>query len=177
MSTTKKVGLSWAPSSTPQRFADEEWYTLSENLYRAYLLTGEAKYRIFAEVWHYDNYWNSMADGHFEAADHLHAYSHVNTLSSAAMTYRVSGADAVTNFQKAVAFDPSDFSSKQALALCQERRKQYPEAERLLKEVVVQKPDLVSAHIALSRLYYKDHKKDEGDAEKKIVTRLEQDPR
>ncbi len=78
-------------NSTPKKFADEEWYTLSENLYRAYLLTGEAKYRTFAEVWHYDKYWDGMADGHPEVADYLHAYSHVNTLSSAAMAYMVSG--------------------------------------------------------------------------------------
>ena len=64
---------------------------LYTSLYRAYLLTGETKYRTFAEVWHYDKYWNSMADGHPEAADHLHAYSHVNTLSGAAMAYMVSG--------------------------------------------------------------------------------------
>jgi hypothetical protein len=30
-----------------------EWYTLAENLYRAYLLTGNQKYRDFAEVWLY----------------------------------------------------------------------------------------------------------------------------
>jgi uncharacterized protein len=78
-------------NSTPTEFANEEWYTLSENLYRAYLLTGETKYRAFAEVWHYDRYWNGMAEGHPEVADHLHAYSHVNTLSSAAMAYIVTG--------------------------------------------------------------------------------------
>jgi DUF1680 family protein len=38
-----------------------EWYTLSENLYRAYLATGRAKYRDFAEVWEYRDYWNTLA--------------------------------------------------------------------------------------------------------------------
>src|ERR671933_820168 len=35
-----------------------EWYTLPENLYRAYLLTGNPTYKTFAEVWHYPQYWD-----------------------------------------------------------------------------------------------------------------------
>ena len=35
-----------------------EWYTLSENLYRAYLATGDARYREFAAVWEYPEYWD-----------------------------------------------------------------------------------------------------------------------
>ena len=35
-----------------------EWYTLSENLYRAYLITGDRKYRDFARVWEYPEYWD-----------------------------------------------------------------------------------------------------------------------
>jgi len=68
-----------------------EWYTLCENLYRAYQITGNAKYRHFGDLWRYDRYW-SMFDGSSELTpDHLHAYSHCNTLSSAAMTYQVTG--------------------------------------------------------------------------------------
>jgi hypothetical protein len=37
---------------------DTEWYTLTENLDRAWLATGDAKYRDFAAVWAYDAYWN-----------------------------------------------------------------------------------------------------------------------
>jgi hypothetical protein len=33
-----------------------EWYTLSENLYRAADATGDRRYRVFAAVWHYDAY-------------------------------------------------------------------------------------------------------------------------
>lgn len=83
-------------------------------------------------------------------------------------------AEAIVDFTKALELDPSDTSSKQALALCHERTKDYPEAERLLQQVVAQKPELVSAHIALSRIYYADHKKVEGDTEKKAVMRLQQ---
>jgi hypothetical protein len=68
-----------------------EWYTLSENLYRAYLATGDVKYRDFARVWEYTDYWGVYArngdifarrpdGGH---TDRYHAYSHVNTLGGA----------------------------------------------------------------------------------------------
>ena len=70
---------------------DVEWYTLSENLYRLYLATGRQKYRTFAEVWHYDSYWKQLMAGDAAAMTGLHAYSHVNSLSSAAMAYVVSG--------------------------------------------------------------------------------------
>lgn len=70
---------------------DVEWYTLSENLYRLYLATGRQEHRTFAEVWHYDSYWQRLAAGDAVAMTGLHAYSHVNSLSSAAMAYAVSG--------------------------------------------------------------------------------------
>lgn len=69
-----------------------EWYTVPENCYRAYLLTGDEKYKEFAKKWEYPLYW----DNFIEATENLeivprHAYSHVNTFSSAAMAYRVTG--------------------------------------------------------------------------------------
>ena len=68
-----------------------EWYTLPENLYRAYLITGDEKYRAFAKIWDYPNYFG-MFNGTVKATpDGFHAYSHVNALSSAAMTYIVTG--------------------------------------------------------------------------------------
>lgn len=69
-----------------------EWYTLGENLHRAHQLTGDAKYREFAEVWHYTPYWEKFAAS-AEGKDvwGVHAYSHVNSLSSAAMAYAVTG--------------------------------------------------------------------------------------
>ncbi|HWG58029.1 MAG TPA: beta-L-arabinofuranosidase domain-containing protein [Candidatus Acidoferrales bacterium] len=68
----------------------QEWYTLSENLFRAYQLTGDTKYRDFGNVWLYHEYWNKFADTAAPAnVQGVHAYSHVNTLSSAAMTYAV----------------------------------------------------------------------------------------
>jgi hypothetical protein len=69
-----------------------EWYTVGENLFRAFQLTGDSRFREFAEVWLYHDYWNKFADTS-EPPDAwgVHAYSHVNTFSSAAMAYAVSG--------------------------------------------------------------------------------------
>ncbi len=79
---------------TPDYFTggdrDTEWYTLPENLYRAYFLTGDSQYRDFACIWHYERYWTNLAEKK-HCLTGLHAYSHVNTLSSAAMAYAVSG--------------------------------------------------------------------------------------
>jgi uncharacterized protein len=76
-----------------------EWYTLSENLYRAYLVTGDPKYREFARVWEYPEYWDLYArkddifarrpDG--TQVRSYHAYSHVNTLGGAGAAYLVTG--------------------------------------------------------------------------------------
>jgi DUF1680 family protein len=76
-----------------------EWYTLSENLFRAYLATGDEKYRDFAEVWEYSEYWNIYARGasifaprpSSQRNDFYHAYSHVNTLGGAGAAYLVKG--------------------------------------------------------------------------------------
>jgi uncharacterized protein len=69
-----------------------EWYTLSENLYRAYRITNDKKYLDFGKVWEYTGYWNSYINGGppVDKQRH-HAYSHLNTLSSAAAAYLVSG--------------------------------------------------------------------------------------
>ena len=70
--------------------ADTEWYTLPENLYRAYLLTGDSTYKDFARIWHYETYWRGLLEKK-HCMTGYHAYSHVNTLSSAAMAYAVTG--------------------------------------------------------------------------------------
>lgn len=70
----------------------QEWYTLSENLFRAYQLTNDETYKTFAELWLYPQYWNKFANtSAAENAQGVHAYSHVNSFSSAAMTYAVTG--------------------------------------------------------------------------------------
>jgi hypothetical protein len=69
-----------------------EWYTLAENLYRAYQITGKEKFKSFAEMWLYHDYWDKFANtADPQDAHGVHAYSHVNTWSSCAMTYAVTG--------------------------------------------------------------------------------------
>ena len=69
-----------------------EWYTLGENLFRAFEVTGKAKYRDFAEVWLYPYYWDKfIPTSRPPGISGQHAYSHCNTLSSAAMAYGVTG--------------------------------------------------------------------------------------
>jgi uncharacterized protein len=70
----------------------QEWYTLAENQFRAYQLTGNPKFKNFGEIWLYHDYWNKFANTSSPMdAQGVHAYSHVNTFSSAAMTYAVTG--------------------------------------------------------------------------------------
>jgi uncharacterized protein len=69
-----------------------EWYTMAENLYRAYQLTGKSMYKEFADVWLYPAYWDKFAEtSDPKDAQGVHAYSHCNTFSSAALAYDVSG--------------------------------------------------------------------------------------
>jgi len=77
-----------------------EWYTLPENLFRAYVLTGDEQYRILGSDFLYHDYYRFyekndylglMRAGRNSEWHRYHAYSHVNTLSSAAMAYWVSG--------------------------------------------------------------------------------------
>ncbi len=70
----------------------QEWYTLSENLFRAYRATGNPAFKTFGEAWLYHSWWNKFANTSSPADAHgVHAYSHVNTFSSAAMAYDVLG--------------------------------------------------------------------------------------
>ena len=69
-----------------------EWYTLGENLFRGYQLTGNPMYRDFAEVWLYPASWDKFAEPNDpKNAEGVHAYSHCNTFSSAALAYDVTG--------------------------------------------------------------------------------------
>ena len=67
-----------------------EWYTLPENIYRAYQLFGDEKYKEHAQAWHYDYMWDKILNHDFRIGPR-HAYSHVNCLSSAARAYEVTG--------------------------------------------------------------------------------------
>jgi len=69
-----------------------EWYTLAENPYRAYVATGKKTFKEFGDMWLYDAYWNKFLNSTAPDNAHgVHAYSHVNTFSSCAMAYAVTG--------------------------------------------------------------------------------------
>lgn len=69
-----------------------EWYTLPENLYRAYIASGNRLYKDFGDVWLYSTFWDEfLHSANPPRARYLHAYSHCNTFSSAAMAYAVTG--------------------------------------------------------------------------------------
>ncbi|HEX5052974.1 MAG TPA: beta-L-arabinofuranosidase domain-containing protein [Planctomycetota bacterium] len=81
-----------------RRFGDTstEWYTLSENLLRASLATGDERYRRFAAVWEYPEWWRWLGDPGERPAlpagvRSVHAYSHVNTLGGLGAAWLVRG--------------------------------------------------------------------------------------
>ena len=65
-----------------------EWYTLPEQLYRAYIFTKDEMYFSFAKEWDYTYFWDKLKNKDFNIGPR-HAYSHVNSLSSAAMAYLI----------------------------------------------------------------------------------------
>ncbi|MCM1122092.1 MAG: glycoside hydrolase family 127 protein [Eubacterium sp.] len=67
-----------------------EWYTLPEQLYRAWTLTGEQLYFDFAREWDYPYFWDKLNSHDFKVGPR-HAYSHINSLSSAARAYMATG--------------------------------------------------------------------------------------
>jgi DUF1680 family protein len=69
-----------------------EWYTLPENLYRAYFASGNTAFKDFADIWLYEDYWSQFVDtAEPREIVAVHAYSHVNSFNSAAMAYAVTG--------------------------------------------------------------------------------------
>jgi tetratricopeptide (TPR) repeat protein len=81
--------------------------------------------------------------------------------------------EAIGYLQKALQLDPSDTLSKQDLALCYERKGRYPEAERLLVDVLREQPDLVPVHRVLAGVYYRQGKKELGDHESAVASKLD----
>lgn len=81
--------------------------------------------------------------------------------------------EATTYLERALLLDPQDVQSKLELALCHEKRLNYPKAQSLLEEVVQQQPDLIASHVALARVYFRLKKKEEGNRERFIIAQLE----
>src|SRR6202012_3388924 len=68
----------------------DETYTLPENLFLAYRRSGDSRYRELGKRFIYHEFYDALADEH-NAFPGKHAYSHVNTLSSAMQSYLVLG--------------------------------------------------------------------------------------
>jgi uncharacterized protein len=84
----------------PLTFDGGEWYTLTENLLRAYMATGDARYKEFAQIWEYTDFWKLIADGKNifdnmpkppDYSPWYHAYSHVNSLNGLGASYIATG--------------------------------------------------------------------------------------
>ena len=72
------------------KHAWDESYTLPENQFLAWRETGDAHYHTRARRFLYDEFFAALAAGH-NALPGKHAYSHVNSLSSAAQAYLTLG--------------------------------------------------------------------------------------
>jgi uncharacterized protein len=73
-------------------FTWDETYTLSENFFLAYQRSGDLRYRDLAKRYLYRDYYDALAENH-NVLPGKHAYSHVNTLSSAMQAYLVLGGE------------------------------------------------------------------------------------
>jgi len=68
----------------------DETYTLPENLFLAYQRSGDKRYRELGKRFIYHEYYDPLAEGQ-NPLPGKHAYSHVNTLSSAVQAYLILG--------------------------------------------------------------------------------------
>jgi uncharacterized protein len=68
----------------------DETYTLPENFFLAYQRSGDQRYRELGERFIYHEYYDALAENQ-NALPGKHAYSHVNTFSSAMQAYLVLG--------------------------------------------------------------------------------------
>ncbi len=85
-----KIMTDRAYKNLPRR--KDEWYTLPENLYNCYALTGDKRYLEMAREYDYSaNYYDYFANGTNAFLPTRHAYSHVNSLASAAKAYEMTG--------------------------------------------------------------------------------------
>ncbi|HEX3628607.1 MAG TPA: beta-L-arabinofuranosidase domain-containing protein [Verrucomicrobiae bacterium] len=85
-----KIMTDWAYKKMPRR--KDEWYTLPENFYNCYALTGDKRYLEMAHEYDYsDDYYDYFANGTNAFLPTRHAYSHINSLASAAKIYEATG--------------------------------------------------------------------------------------
>ena len=79
------------PHKTPA-YAWDETYTLPENLFLAHHRSGDERYRALAERFLYHEFYDALASNE-NVLPGKHAYSHVNSLSSAMQAYQTLGGE------------------------------------------------------------------------------------
>ncbi len=84
-------GRSWR-AGKDESWTWDESYTISENLFIAYQRGAGARYRALGAQYLDDEYYGPLADNHSNLAGR-HAYSHVNSLSSAMQAYLTLGSE------------------------------------------------------------------------------------
>lgn len=82
-------GIPWPPDKG-ENWKNDEYYTISENLFLAYHLGAGDRYRELARQYLFDEYYDPLAEGKNALAG-KHAYSHINSLSSAMQAYLTLG--------------------------------------------------------------------------------------
>ena len=88
--TVLKTMTDWAYQKMPRR--QDEWYTLPENFYNCYALTDDKRYLEMAHEYDYSrDYYDAFANGTNAFTPQRHAYSHINSLCSAARAYEATG--------------------------------------------------------------------------------------
>jgi DUF1680 family protein len=84
-------GKDWRPNKD-ETWTWDESYTISENLFLAYQRGAGERYRALGRQYLYDEYYDPLAEGRNVLAGR-HAYSHVNSLSSAMQAYLTLGSE------------------------------------------------------------------------------------
>ena len=85
--------------------------------------------------------------------------------------------EAIENLQMSTKLDPLDPEARIQLALCDEAKGEFAPAEALVEEVVQTQPELLRAHVILSRVYHSSGREDKANREKGIITALEETKR
>ena len=120
------------------------------------------------------------AEGYYRKAIELNPTRSVNYSPLAQLLRKRGGAstdEAIRLLHTALKLDPTDLQSKLEVALCYEEKKSLQESQALLEDVVRAQPDFYQAHVALARVDYHLRKKQEGDRERAIVARIENEKR
>jgi len=85
-------GTAWRTDKKGEEWTWDESYTISENLFLAYQLGAGKRYRDLATQYLHDSFYDRLARGENDMAGR-HAYSHVNSLSSAMQAYLTLGTE------------------------------------------------------------------------------------